>query len=316
MTKVIFVGNYKGGVGKTTSVYSIGHFLAKHHHKKVLMLDLDPQSSLSEICLRGANFKNKNNYLKLDELPPQETLNYVFDLFIRKIKSKLQVPLKFDTSKLVKQIADSELYFIPSSLFYEEDKGLDELSLLMEGNIEYFSILSSLISSLKGDHYDFILIDCPPTSSILTQSAFLLSDYYVVPTIEDGISTNGVLHYIQTVGKTYRKYCGVQNEDHLLYKHFFGEKPRLLGVFCTLTRNQVKYNDIRTIFEDQLSKVDAEENIYIFKSYTNNYIAIAKATAEGEVKEEVNNRRDYEEITKEMLGRIKELELKGAQTDE
>lgn len=50
-TKIIFVGNYKGGVGKTTSVLNFAKYFSQSG-KKVLVLDLDPQSSLSEILVK------------------------------------------------------------------------------------------------------------------------------------------------------------------------------------------------------------------------------------------------------------------------
>ena len=49
--KKVFIGNYKGGVGKTTSTLFLGKCL-KDLGKKVLLMDLDPQSSLSEICIK------------------------------------------------------------------------------------------------------------------------------------------------------------------------------------------------------------------------------------------------------------------------
>ncbi|MCI8872263.1 MAG: ParA family protein [Lachnospiraceae bacterium] len=52
-----FFGNYKGGVGKTTTVFEIGVHLATEYQQKVLLLDLDPQCSLSKIY-RIAEMKN------------------------------------------------------------------------------------------------------------------------------------------------------------------------------------------------------------------------------------------------------------------
>ena len=49
--KTIVWGNYKGGVGKTTSTYQVASYFAEMGHR-VLLLDLDPQCSLSHICSR------------------------------------------------------------------------------------------------------------------------------------------------------------------------------------------------------------------------------------------------------------------------
>jgi len=48
--KVISVVNYKGGVGKTTTTYHVGCSLAQHHNKRVLLVDIDPQTNLTFLC--------------------------------------------------------------------------------------------------------------------------------------------------------------------------------------------------------------------------------------------------------------------------
>ncbi len=303
MTRKIFIGNYKGGVGKTTSVFSIADYLTREHGKKVLMLDLDPQSSLSEICVRNISGKGT---LILEDLKPEETLNYVFDMSIRNISTNSFLNIQFDLKYLIKQCSNDGAYFIPSSLYYEKNLGLDELSMRMLNSIEYFSILIQFINMLDEYNFDYILIDCPPTSNIITQCAFLASDYYLIPTIEDGISTSGVLHYIKTVDETYNRYCSKENnENYLFNKHIFGEKPKLLGIFYTLARGQVDYSKIRKEFNEDLNHEGLpEKEIYVFKSYTDNYIGIARDIAKGEVSKIVNNKNAYSEITKEIIERL------------
>lgn len=112
-TKIIFVGNYKGGVGKTTSVLNFAEYFSKYKDKeyKVLVLDLDPQSSLSEILVS----KGKGNVRDLDKWKEEETLNYVFDLWITKIEKYNNIELKFNTESLIKKYHGFD--FIPSNLF-------------------------------------------------------------------------------------------------------------------------------------------------------------------------------------------------------
>ena len=55
--------------------------------------------------------------------------------------------------------------------------------------------------------YDFILIDCPPTSNLIIQSVFLACDYYLIPTVGDEISTDGVADYITEIESAYLKYA-------------------------------------------------------------------------------------------------------------
>lgn len=294
-TKVIFVGNYKGGVGKTTSVLNFAeHFTMKG--KSVLVLDLDPQSSLSEILV-------SNNGSQLINLEPQKTLNYVFDLNISKIKKYNNLELKFDES-IIQNYKKKNFDFIASSLFYKSNLGLDELAVKMEDNIEYMSILKGFIDSvLEKRKYDFIIMDCPPSNNLITRSAFLLSDYYIIPTILDGISTNGVAHYIKTVSKTYKMYCE-DTEDAILAKHYFGEKPKLIGIFCTFIRKQVKYNLERDALVNTLKEECKGEDIYFFDEKINNYIDIARSTEIGEAS---MARKDYVELTESVIKRINSM---------
>lgn len=296
-TKIIFIGNYKGGVGKTTSVLNFAEYFSKENNKsntgknRVLVLDIDPQSSLSEILV------SKGGYGALSDLPAAETLNYVFDLYISKIDKYHSIELKFDNAmiKSYKKIYD----FVPSSLFYQENMGLDMLALKMKDDIQYLSILKNWIDTIK-DNYDIILIDCPPANNLITRSAFLMSDYYVIPTILDGLSTNGVVHYISTIEDTYNEYCE-KGADALITKHFFGEKPQLIGVFYNLLRGQVNYNEAKRDFEDAIENLTPYKRNIILNCEINNYIDIARRTQEGNVS---IDKRDFEILAKEIIDRI------------
>lgn len=293
-TKIIFVGNYKGGVGKTTSVLNFAEHFTKMG-KKVLVLDLDPQSSLSEILV-------SNNGGALSLLSEEMTLNYVFDLNISKIRKYNNIELKFNDN-IIQTYQKKDYDFIASSLFYRENLGLDELAIRMEDTIEYLSILKGYLDSiLQKKKYDFVIMDCPPSNNLITKSAFLISDYYIIPTILDKISANGVAHYIKTVNKTYEKYCQ-KSEDRILAKHYFGEKPKLIGVFCTFIRGQVNYTaelgDMKAIVNSA-----CEEDIFFFEEEINNFIDIARSIAIGESS---RVRNDYGKLSKSVLERINNM---------
>lgn len=290
MCKIIFIGNYKGGVGKTTTTLNLAQHFSDRKHK-VLTIDLDPQSSLSEIQV--------SNFLKklLKEIPDSETLNYVYDLSIMKISKYPGLNLEFSLS-IIKKVNDFYDY-IPSSLFYKGGEGLDSLAINMKSNIEYLAILKNYIDQIKS-RYDFILIDCPPSSNLITQSAFLLSDYYLIPTVLDEISTNGVVHYVHTVNDTYKKYC-IDHEDAILAKHFFGDRPKLIGIFYNLIRGQVNYDIANKNFKEALKKVD---DIHVFDCNINNYIDIARSTEKGKMSKEKN---DFAKFSEEVLERLEQL---------
>lgn len=295
-TKIIFVGNYKGGVGKTTSVLNFAEHFSQEDNKnfpnrknKVLVLDIDPQSSLSEILIQ------KGSYGTLSELKENETLNYIFDLNISKIEKYPNIKLTFD--KRIIKTCDS-YDFIPSSLFYRKNMGLDALAIRMKDNIQYLSILMEFIDTIKIE-YDYIIIDCPPANNLITRSAFLMSDYYIIPTILDGLSANGVIHYINTVNEIYDKYC-CSSEDALLMRHYFGEKPILLGIFYNLIRAQVTYQDAQEDFSRSLEDAGYGD-VCIFKCYVNNYISIARAAQNGNAPIGIN---DFKTLAREILKKL------------
>ncbi len=289
-TKIIFIGNYKGGVGKTTSVLNFAEYFSINN-KNVLVLDLDPQSSLSEILVANGGT------LSLSALPEKETLNYVFDLYILKLKKYNALEIKFDDVMIKKY---KNLYdYVPSSLFYRKNMGLDTLALMMEDDIQYLSILKIWLDTVK-EKYDIILIDCPPSNNLITKSAFLMSDYYIIPTILDGLSTNGVIHYINTIEETYDEYC-VKREDALIAKHFFGEKPQLIGIFYNLLRAQVNYSDAKIDFENEICNSTPYDKSIILNSEINNYISIARSTQAGNVS---IDKRDFEVLAREIINKI------------
>lgn len=297
MAKKIFVGNYKGGVGKTTSIYQIGMHLV-NKGKKVLLIDLDPQCSLSEICIGKLN--------TLDELKFNESLNYIYDIWL-KAKQYPHIEFNFKNDILIKRIPlelNMYLDYIPSNIFYSGG-GLDEIAMRMKDNLDDLTVLQQFLQKQGlNDIYDYILFDCPPSNNVITQGAFLLSDYFIIPTIVQAISIRGVAHYIKTVEKIYKKYC----EDHEnadIAKLLFGERSKFLGIFQTLKKGSVNNNSVLNELNAMLdnSYVDTvlkikDKGPYLFNSIIKNYEDIARNTAEGIIVDE------YENLTNEIIDLI------------
>ncbi|WP_161568353.1 ParA family protein [Anaerobacillus alkaliphilus] len=289
--KKIFVGNYKGGVGKTTSIYQIALHMVGHG-KRVLLIDLDPQCSLSEICLARRE-------MRLDQLEDHESLNYVYDMW-EQYKQFQRLPFSIDSGPLVKETPEN-VHFIPSNTFYSNG-GLDDLSLRMNDDFESLLPLQQLFHFSRIDEsYDYILFDCPPSNNMITQGAFLLSDYYIIPTIFQTLSTRGVVHYIKTVEKIFEQKCGT-SEYRLLARSLFGEKPRLLGIFETLKKHSVENRPLINDLVSDLKKSEIKtllftetKETYIFDTIIFHYEGIARATALGE------KRNDYKTLTDEIL---------------
>jgi len=247
MTKKIFFGNYKGGVGKTTTVFEIGAQLASKHKKKVLLIDLDPQCSLSRICQDCVN-------LKLSDLEVEETLNYALELYGEYIDqaSRLQI-LEEEITTNYTMIENSirtipkhsknggKLDFIPTVLDMKNSR-INDIADRFSRKAKNILVIAKLISDIEWNkeiEYDYILVDCPPTSNIIIQSVFLACDYYLIPTVGDEVSTDGVADYITEIESTYLKFAYAEDIGGIILKKYFGTKPKLIGVLETLYKNRV-----------------------------------------------------------------------------
>lgn len=183
MVKVISTINLKGGVGKTQMTVALAEFLAMLHGKKVLLIDLDPQTNATVSLI------DEQTWLAKDQ--EGQTLLQLF-------KDKLEHTLKFDVNRVIMKGVSNvaggirNLDLLPSSL------GLiaiqDSLPLIPAGRFYVTSpvtILKEAVSEVLED-YDFALIDCPPNLGIITLNGIYMSDYYIIPCIPDILSTYGI----------------------------------------------------------------------------------------------------------------------------
>ncbi|MGL5380118.1 ParA family protein [Clostridium sp.] len=287
MAKKIFVGNYKGGVGKTTFTYNFGCELKKRNKEnKVLLIDLDPQSSLSEVCLR------EKSYDEFENLNYKETFNYVVDIYYKANKEQVYSELNLDINKLIKD--NGHVHYINSSYLYK-DGGLDIQCLNMVNKPNNILIIKRFLNDSKLDEkYDYIIFDCPPSNNIITQSAFFASDYYIMPTIMDAISSRGVRHYKEIFDKYYKKYMKskVKIADVAV-----DDEPKLLGVFESKRKANSKTDTHRE---------SIESNFYLFKQHISDYKEVSDRLEKGEPSEKA----EYPALVDEILKRIEYFETK------
>lgn len=153
MGKVIAIANHKGGVGKTTSVASIGAILSEMG-KSVLLVDLDAQANLTSSLLKGEQERTIYKALKGDEALP-----------VVKVKEQLSI--------------------VPSSL------ELAGIELELSGRMSREFILKELIEPHLNS-YDYILLDCPPSLGLITINALTAAtDLYIALTAE-ALPTKGL----------------------------------------------------------------------------------------------------------------------------
>ncbi|MDY3233232.1 MAG: ParA family protein [Erysipelotrichaceae bacterium] len=173
---VIAVVNQKGGTAKTTTVENLGIGLAKAG-KKVLLIDTDPQASLT-ICL---------GYPRPDDLPMTLT-----DLLSSSINER---PVNLSEG-ILHQAEGVDL--IPANI---EMAGL-EVALVNTMNRE--RMLKQLLEPIKGS-YDYILLDCMPSLGMLTVNALAPADAALIPVQANYLSAKGLEQLLQTINKVKRQ---------------------------------------------------------------------------------------------------------------
>ncbi|MDA9663491.1 AAA family ATPase [Candidatus Pelagibacter sp.] len=170
--QIISVINQKGGVGKTTTVINLAAGLASLD-KKILVIDLDPQGNATT----GLGLSNSEN--------SSETIYGVLN-GTKSIKD------------VIKKTKFSKLDIITSNV------DLSGLELETAGDSKRAFILKEQLGAYlhdSGGNYDYILIDCPPSLSLLTIMALVASNSLVVPLQTEFFALEGLTQLIKTIDR-------------------------------------------------------------------------------------------------------------------
>lgn len=187
--KVIAVINLKGGVAKTTTTVGLGQMLSGEFQKKVLIIDLDPQTNATTMLI------GENKWLELDK--KGFTLA---TLFSDAINGTNEFSLTDTLQKSVGDITEATtIDLLPSSLKLIDLQ--DKLTLMPAGQFGTRNPVTILLRGIKSilDDYDYVLIDCPPNLGYITLNGLRIADGYVVPTIPDVLSTYGIPQIITRI---------------------------------------------------------------------------------------------------------------------
>ncbi|MFB2533282.1 ParA family protein [Paracoccus sp. p3-h83] len=163
--RIIAVTNQKGGVGKTTTAINLGAALAERQ-LRVLLIDLDPQG-------------NASTGLGID---PELRANTTYDLLIEGAAP----------DDLVLNTVTPGLDVIPANA------DLASADIVMSGITNHSFLLRKALDGRLGD-YDYVLIDCPPSLSLLTINAMTAADSILVPLQAEFFALEGLSHLMLTL---------------------------------------------------------------------------------------------------------------------
>ncbi len=176
MTKVIAIANQKGGVGKTSTTVNLGAGLVRQGYD-VLLIDLDSQANLT----MALGFQNP------DEM----------DFTVSNVLNKAVKEEKIDPTEGILTTTEG-MDLMPANI---QLSGL-EISLINEYGREV--MLKQYIDAVRLN-YDYILIDCAPSLSVLTVNALVASDSVLIPTQPQYFSTAGLQMFYETISKIRKK---------------------------------------------------------------------------------------------------------------
>lgn len=179
--KKVSIINMKGGVGKTTLSLNLAFFLSRMQKKRVLLIDLDPQANATIV---GTDEKKLAEFLK--------TKKSIANLFINCFKQYGPFPKNNKDDIEIKDYLykayesgdkSSYLDIIPSEI---------HLSSILKGvHVGPFELKNRIVQKVE-NKYDYIIIDCAPTYSILTTLALNATNAVLIPVMADAFAIYGV----------------------------------------------------------------------------------------------------------------------------
>lgn len=224
MTRIIAVVNQKGGVAKTTSCINIGAGLARLG-KKVLLIDLDPQANLTySLGIQGHESNTTIVELLDDKCTIQETLIKVSNYYV--------IPSKLDLANLERKI---------------NSKATGRELVLKKKLQDIINI------------FDYILIDCPPSASILVYNALAFANEVFIPVQCEYLSLHGLVKITSMIEEV---------------KEDLNNNIKISGIIATM------FQGISGLNKEVLQTLQDNYSSLLFKTPIRRTVSLADAQAE------------------------------------
>ena len=255
MGRVIAVANQKGGVGKTTTAINLSACLAEKG-QKVLAIDMEPQG-------------NMTSGLGIDK---DEVEKNIYDLMIGQV----------GVEEVLQKEAIENLDIIPTSI----DLSAAEIELIGVDDKEF--IIRNAVQPIKDD-YDYIIIDCPPSLSMLTINAMTTADSVLVPIQCEYYALEGLTQLIHTIELVQNRLNPDLDIEGVVFTMYDGRTNLSMQVIENV-RNNLNQTIYDTIIPRGVRLAEAPSHGLPITQYDNRstgakaYMALAKEVIERSAK--------------------------------
>jgi chromosome partitioning protein len=230
--QIVSVINYKGGVGKTTLTANLGAEIARRG-KRVLLIDLDPQASLTFSFFSESSWSHK--------LAEHQTIKEWYDTDDTPTPAKLAAlvctPERVNLALRERQgrldLIASHLELINIDLDLAAELGGGSWKSKKSNYLKIHRRLADGLSDSELASYDLVLIDCAPNFNITTKTALVASDHVLVPSKADHLSTLGIRYLIRKIRELVNDYNGCAKDQYGDDATFIDE-PSLAVVFTMI----------------------------------------------------------------------------------
>lgn len=295
--RTIAIHAAKGGVGKTTLVVNLAYELAKKG-KRVLVVDLDDSANTS--LLLGVN--------KADEIEGADNLEEI-ERILHSFDGRKEL-IDFLTESPKKDF-DGEKYIYPSILFnkyLKENKYQGKITIIpssyrtkTQDVVAAPNAFNRLEVGLKtvSDKYDFVIIDTPPNSDVISYNGLYAAQYWLIPSQMEYLSIYGILTPVK--------------KAQALQKKTNRERGNILGIVPMMTDAKlVLHKKIRKLVENTFPDIkvfsDVKRSTHVGMALSSRQPVSAYSKQNSQVPSDIGNM--FSEITDELLRTIEAIENK------
>lgn len=226
MYRIISIINQKGGSGKTTTTVNLGACLSSLN-KKVLLIDLDPQANTT------IHFGIK----------PHETKKSIYDIMIG----------NGEFADVIQRSEVENLDICPANI------NLSGVEIELAGIVGREMVLKDSLEK-NFNNYDYILIDCPPSLSLLTVNALTVSKEIIIPVQTEFFALEGMGKLLQTIE---------------LVKKRLNKGIEVTGILATM------FDKRTNLAKEVTEKIKEHFGDKVYKTYIRKNIKLAEASSHG-----------------------------------